>query len=137
MKPYIEEFLISLDNKNKLDRLDLDTPQALLSMIKHNPYAIEQLIGKKDLEHIETHLWSKIPLSILTEDKSISFPIMSSFFTENEPPALPHVKYDIEQRDQLFLHLQNLRQNKAPTMEELEEITQLEHKIIKLMNSED
>lgn len=61
---------------------------------------------------------------------------MSSVFVEHRAPSLPPLKYDIEQRDQFYLHLQTLKQNNTPSVQESEEIIALEQKILTLMNTE-
>lgn len=128
---FLDQLPISPSEKAKLLELAAPCPSALLGLIQASPDAFARYFGPQRTEQLVNWLFARLS----EEDRERlsrpvhRYPIQGSTFASNQAPSLPPTKYNIEERDRVFSHLQQLRAEAHPSDQTRDEIAAYEAKL--------
>lgn len=130
---YLESLSLSDEDKAKLQSMGMQSPFALLSIIKASPDAFEAFMGKEKTAQLAQELEAK-----LSEDERslLETPLplrKTGAIIDRERPPLRTPSYDIGERDRLFDELQALRQRPEKTSALGKRIAELEERLNALL----
>ena len=138
MFEFIENLHVADEDKRKLRSLGATSPAALLALIVAADKAIYTFLGPETTVNVKNELAAELN----DDEKLVLESPMPTFKTgaiiSDKPAKVRPVTYDIQKRDELFAHLQQLRSQKSrsgglesPEIES--EITHLEQQLNSMM----
>jgi hypothetical protein len=134
---FLQELGLTAEEEEKLGRLGLSSPAAVLAMRRAAPEPFDNLLGKDRADEIVARIKSQmtpVELDQLNSRATVRrFPLGAIL---GAPPSeLLEPKFDIEERDRLFGELRSLRQLSSPTQDQLDRMAELEARLNSLLES--
>lgn len=128
---FLDHLPLAPAEKAKLRQLAVPSPSALLGLIHASPDAFAQFFGPAHTEQLVDWLNAMIDERERARlSRSVHhYPIQGSVFSINPAPSIAPTKYNIEKRDRLFDHLQQLRTEPNPSDQTRQEIAEYEAKL--------
>ena len=135
MDNYLDILPLSDEEKYKLTELGIDSPIALLSMIKANPSAFEDFLGLNktvELENVLKNLVRDKELQTLKNLPSVKTELGAIISRKN--PDLKAVNYDLIERERLFKELKFWKSQDSSSDIVKEKISQLTEKLNEILS---